>query len=232
MTASLLHVCFLYRTQKQERKTCSVYILVALVQGRIERYRGGGRKGDGLRCEWGRGEGGGGGWRQQRSAGGRQMSRQNHSTKITTTFLTQHKTKTATTIEISRQHLKINDNKTYERKGKSLQTPIIKVCDRHGKSLRTPTTQVCKRHCQSLTRCYGSRKVSHVFASTLLQLPRGVLFKIKDFHCSSIDLSCRWRFQAIDSTLPFPYCRTRTERQNIDLLAVSIDAQKAYLYYK
>ena len=73
---------------------------------RIKRYRGGGRKGDGLRRE-GRGRlgGGGGAGRQQRSTGGRQMSRQNHSTNITTTtFLTQHKTKTATTIEISRQH--------------------------------------------------------------------------------------------------------------------------------
>ena len=62
--------------------------------------------------------GGRGGWagRQQRSTGGRQMSRQNHSTNITTiTFLTQHKTKTATTIEISRQHLKISANKTRER---------------------------------------------------------------------------------------------------------------------
>ena len=67
----------------------------------IKRYRGGGRKGDGLSCEGGGGEEGG---RQQRSRCGRQMSRQNHSTNITT-FLTQHKTKTATTIEISRQHL-------------------------------------------------------------------------------------------------------------------------------
>ena len=80
------------------------YILIARVQGRIKRYRGGGRKGDGLRCEGG-GRRGVGAGRQQRSTGGRQMSRQNHSTKITTTtFLTQHKTKTATTIEISRQH--------------------------------------------------------------------------------------------------------------------------------
>ena len=39
-------------------KTCSVYILIARVQVRIKpRYRGGGRKGDGLRCE--RGAGGG-----------------------------------------------------------------------------------------------------------------------------------------------------------------------------
>ena len=112
MTASLLHVCFLYRTCKQERKTCCVYILIARVQGRIKIYGGGGRKGDGLRCEGG----GGGAGRQQRSTGGRQMSRQNHSTnKTTTTFLTQHKTKTATTIEISRQHLKISDSKTCER---------------------------------------------------------------------------------------------------------------------
>ena len=59
MTASLLHVCFLYRTRKQERKTCIVYILIARVQGKIKRYRGGERKGDGLRCErWGGGGGG------------------------------------------------------------------------------------------------------------------------------------------------------------------------------
>ena len=92
------------KTGKQERKTGSVYILIARVHGRIKKYRGGGRKGDGLRREGG-GSRGGGGWRQQRSTGGRQMSRQNHSTNITTTiFLTQLKTKTATTIEISRQH--------------------------------------------------------------------------------------------------------------------------------
>ena len=102
-------VCFLNRTRKWERKTCSVYTLIARVQGRIKTYRGGGRKGDGLRCEGGEGVGG------QQSTGGRQMSRQNHSTNITTTFLTQHKTKTATTIEISRQHLKISGNKTCER---------------------------------------------------------------------------------------------------------------------
>ena len=35
------------------------YILIARVQGRIKRYRGGGRKGDGLRCEGGGGGGGG-----------------------------------------------------------------------------------------------------------------------------------------------------------------------------
>ena len=62
--------------------------------------------------------------------------------------------------------------------GQSLPTPTTKVCDRHGKSLRTPTTQVCERHCQSLTRCYGSRKVSHVFTSTLSLLPRAVIFKL------------------------------------------------------
>ena len=69
------------------------------------RYRCGGRKGDGLRCGGG---GGGGGWdTTKKNIGGRQMSRQNHSTNITgTSFLTQHKTKTATTIEISQQHLK------------------------------------------------------------------------------------------------------------------------------
>ena len=43
---------------KRERKTCSVYILVARVQGMIKRYRGGGRKGDGLSCEGGGEEGG------------------------------------------------------------------------------------------------------------------------------------------------------------------------------
>ena len=102
---------FTVKNTKQERKTCSVYILIVRVQGRIKRYRGGGRKGDWLRCEGGMGV-----ERQQRSTGGRQMSLQNHSTKITTTtFLTQHKTKTATTLEISRQHLKIRDNKTRER---------------------------------------------------------------------------------------------------------------------
>ena len=57
MTASLLHVCFLNRTQKKERKICSVYILIARVQGRIKTYHGGGKKGDGLRCEGGRGAG-------------------------------------------------------------------------------------------------------------------------------------------------------------------------------
>ena len=46
------------------------------------------------------------------------------------------------------------------------------------KSLTTPTTQVCECRCQRLTRCYGSRKVSHVFASTLSLLPRGVIFKL------------------------------------------------------
>ena len=55
MTALLLHICFLYRTRKQEHKTCSVYIFIARVQGRIKRYCGGGRKGNGLRCEGGRG---------------------------------------------------------------------------------------------------------------------------------------------------------------------------------
>ena len=44
--------------------------------------------------------------------------------------------------------------------------------------MRTLTTEVCERHCQSLTRCYGSRKVSHVFASTLSLLTRGVIFKL------------------------------------------------------
>ena len=58
---------FLVRNRKQECKTCSVYILIVRVQGRIKRYCGGG-KGDGLKCE---GEGAG---RQQRSTGGRQMS--------------------------------------------------------------------------------------------------------------------------------------------------------------
>ena len=47
------------KTRKRERKTCSVYILIARVQGRIKRYRGGGRKEDGLRCEGGERRGGG-----------------------------------------------------------------------------------------------------------------------------------------------------------------------------
>ena len=47
------------KTGKQERKTCSVYILIAQVQGRIKKYRGGGRKGDGLRREGGGRRGGG-----------------------------------------------------------------------------------------------------------------------------------------------------------------------------
>ena len=46
------------KTRKQERKTCSVYILIARIQGRIKRYRSGGRKGDGLRCEGGGRRGG------------------------------------------------------------------------------------------------------------------------------------------------------------------------------
>ena len=41
------------KTRKQERKTCSIYILIVRVQGRIKSYRGGGKKGDGLRCEGG-----------------------------------------------------------------------------------------------------------------------------------------------------------------------------------
>ena len=230
MTASLLHVCFLNRTRKQERKTCSVYILIAQVQGRIKTYRGGGRKSDGLRCGGGGGELEGVG-RQQRSTGGRQMSRQNHSTNITTTFLTQHKTKTATTIKISRQHLKISGNKTCERSSKSLPTPTAKVCDRHSKSLRTPTTQVCERHCQSLTRCYGSRKISHVFTSTLSLLPRGVIFKLSTKILTEI-LLINHAAGASRMSLPrcrFHICRTGTEQQNIDPL--SIDAQKAHLYY-
>ena len=51
------------KTRKQERKTCSIYILIARVQGRIKSYRGGGKKGDGLRCEGGgRRRWGGGRW--------------------------------------------------------------------------------------------------------------------------------------------------------------------------
>ena len=57
MTALLLHVFFLNRTRKQERKTCSVYLLIARVQGRIKTYCGGGKKGDGLRCKEGGGRG-------------------------------------------------------------------------------------------------------------------------------------------------------------------------------
>ena len=147
--------------RKTGAQNMQCYILIARVQGRIKRYRGGGRKGDGLRCEGGGRRAG----RQQRSTGGRQMSRQNHSTNITTTtFMTQHKTKTATTIEISRQHF---ENK-WQQNSWTLRI----------KSLRTPTTQVCERRCQRLTRCYGSRKVSDVFASTLSLLPRRVIFNL------------------------------------------------------
>ena len=65
---------------------------------------GGGRKGDGLRCE------GVGGGRRQRSVATTSFNKHNNNN-----FLKQLKTKTATTIEISRQHLKISDNKIRER---------------------------------------------------------------------------------------------------------------------
>ena len=111
---------------------------------------------------------------------------------------------------------------------------LNKVCDRHGKSLRTPTTQVCERHCQSLTRCYGSRKVSQVFTSTLSLLPGGVIFKLSTKILTAALLIYHVA-GASRLSLPrcrFHICRTRTERQNIDPLTVSIDAQKIYLYYK
>ena len=175
-----------------------------------------------------RGGGGGGvAGRRQRSTSGRQMSQQNRSTNITTTFLTQHKTKTATAIEISRQHFKISDNKTRKCKGKSLQTPTTKVCDHHGKSLKTPTTQVSERHCQRLTRCYGNRKVSHVFASMFSLLPRGVICKLSTKILTAILL--------IYLPPALPGCRfhiVELSGKIIDPLAVSIDAQKVYLFYK
>ena len=86
-----------------------------------------------------------------------------------------------------------------------MQTPTTKVCDRHGKSLRTPTTQVCGRHCQSLTRCYGSRKLSHVFASTLSLLPIGVIFsKLSTNILTAFLLICH---AAGASRLSLPHCR-------------------------
>ena len=85
-----------------------------------------------------------------------------------------------------------------------MQTPTTKVCDPHGRRLRTPTTQVCERHCQSLTCCYGSRKVLHVFASTLLLLPRGVIFKLSTKILSAILLIYH---AAGASRLSFPRCR-------------------------
>ena len=72
------------------------------------------------------------------------------------------------------------------------------------KSLRTPTTQVCERHCQRLTRCYGSRKVSHVFASTLSLLPRGVIFKLSTKILTAILLIYH---AAGASRLSLPRCR-------------------------
>ena len=57
MPRSSMFVSCIEHVRKQEHKTCSVYILMARVQEKIKRYRGGGRKGDGLRCE-----GGGGSW--------------------------------------------------------------------------------------------------------------------------------------------------------------------------
>ena len=85
MTASLLHVCFLYRKhENEERKTCSVYILIARVQGRIKRYRGGGRKEDGLRCEGGERRGGG------RRVGDNKEVQRRWPTNVTTKSFNKH----------------------------------------------------------------------------------------------------------------------------------------------
>ena len=92
--------------ENRSAKYAVLNILIARVQGRIKRYRGGGRKGDELRCEGGGGGERRGAGRQQRNMGGRQMSRQNHSTNITTTTFLTH---------VSRQYLKIIDNKTRAR---------------------------------------------------------------------------------------------------------------------
>ena len=71
-------------------------------------------KGDGLRCEGG-GGGGGLGDNKERYRWPINVTTKSFNKHMTTTaFLTQHKTKTAITIEISRQHLKISDNKTRE----------------------------------------------------------------------------------------------------------------------
>ena len=100
------------------------------------------------------GGGGEGAGRQQRITSGRQMSRQNHPTNITTiTFLTQHKTKTATTAEISQQYLKINDKK-------KLVNARAKVCKHRQLMLVIATakiwnadTEAEKFHTFSLPRC-------------------------------------------------------------------------------
>ena len=78
------------------------------------------------------------------------------------------------------------------------------------KSLRTPTTQVCERRCQRLTRCYSSRKVSHVFASTLSLLPRGVIFKLSTNILTAILLIYH---AASTSRLSLPRCRFHTIAQ-------------------
>ena len=71
------------------------------------------------------------------------------------------------------------------------------------KSLRTPTTQVCERRCQRLTRCYGSRKVSDVFASTLSLLPRRVIFNLSTKILKAIVLTYH---AAGASRLSLPHC--------------------------
>ena len=66
----------------------------------------------------------------------------------------------------------------------------LKIVIATAKNLRTRITQVCECDGKSLTRCYGSRKVSHVVASTLSLLSRGVIFKFSnDFDYSSIDFN-------------------------------------------
>ena len=105
-----------------------------------------------------------------------------------------------------------------------------KVCDRHGKNLRTETDNPSLTRCydKSLTRCYGVRKMSHVVASTLSLLSRGVMLnKIPKrfwlqfywFNMMSL-LRCRFHIVAQEPS---------DKLQNIVPLDVSIDAQKAYL---
>ena len=79
-----------------------------------------------------------------------------------------------------------------------------KLVNAKDKSLRTPTTQVCERRCQRLTRCYGSRKVSHVFVSTLSLLPRRVIFKLSTKILTAILLIYH---AAGASRLSLPRCR-------------------------
>ena len=55
--------------ENRSAKYAVLNILIARVQGRIKRYRGGGRKGDGLRCEGGGGGGEKGDWETTKKYG-------------------------------------------------------------------------------------------------------------------------------------------------------------------